>query len=96
MKEYCGMAILKARDWREVNKEKDCDGPHTCDIISTPLEDAPMHADVLYANLTYNFENKTFPFQMRAIAKWLAKTVKYFPDPNPLEPDWKGAELSLD
>lgn len=96
IKEYCGLAILKVKDCQEINSKLNDIQPYKCEVISTPLVNLPMHADIIYSNLTivtYRLQDKTFPFQVRAIAKSLAQAAKYYPDPNPLVSDWKGVPL---
>ena len=89
--EYCGFAVLQAKNIQEVNEGTNYileNGEQlSVSIKATPMENLPMHSDILYSHGVIIDEPNTL---MRKIAKSLTLKSKYLNDPQPKETDWKG------
>jgi hypothetical protein len=89
---YCGAALLTAKSIDEANKQlSTSENEIRCIVESSPISDEaqqlflPMHADIKYTGFTINPEEKTFPYQVRALAMKLAQSAKFYADHD----DWE-------
>lgn len=89
---YCGAALLIAENINYANERfGSLESEIRCIVKSSPIIDEekqlylPMHADILYSGFTLNPEEKTLPYQVRALAMELAQSAKFYGD----EDDWE-------
>lgn len=93
--EYCGFAVLKAKNIEEINNTStdftfDNGEILTVSIKSTPLPNLDMHSDILYSHGIIADEPNTI---FRKMAKSLINKSKYLQDPNPTEKNWNGKKI---
>jgi hypothetical protein len=99
---YCGLATLIHKNVQDLNRSQIAQAI----VNSTPLdknhklrtghvygvdEGLPMHADIVYDRQVLAGQPNT---DLRKYANQLALRARYFNDPYPASPEWKGGKLN--
>lgn len=94
--EYTGMAIIEASSIQKVNfehAEKLKGTSHVCvKLISSPLPNLHMHADIVYS---MEFPDDEPKIQIRMIARELIKLAVSLADPDVTSSKWMGAVIDI-
>lgn len=87
---YTGLAVLTAGQIDSVNA---LDDSIRVIVLSSPLPDLEMHADLIYDGFDPSTDDK-FPVAILEKARRLAQEkARFYPDPNPLSDGWQGEDL---